>query len=535
MTTDDVVRNGGLVPLASRIGWTVGFRTVLAVATIGIAYGGPGPARATLPVAVAVTICYVVAGWLPLLTPRTGRRVALSFLAASLLLDGLYFGWAFDELGGFHSAITDLIVLHAMGITLLASFRTGLKVALWHSIVILCVIEAQVSGLLGPLGNGSSGNAVLHPYVLFLGALWSVVLMTATLAAANERELKRRRYDAEVLRDLALSLERQDQVPSAGELLTEFCIISLGAQRAMVAMRPRHHASAVLFPNLIVASAPGTAAVRVSRSVPAGPLQSSVLSQAVSLERPVLLRHIQAEGEEWLVPYLSTRKNVLVAPVPVDNAAEAWLLVEFGGSSRRKLERRHLTSLQQAASQVGLALSRAGYVARLRYAAECDGLTGLLNRGGFDTALADELALAHGSGSFALMVVDLDFFKKINDSFGHVAGDAVLVRVAAVLRNATREGDVVARYGGEEFVVIMPGVPAAAAERVADGIRATVAASTAIPAITCSIGVAVYPEHGLTGQQVLIAADEALYEAKESGRNQVVVVGRKRVTAAGAA
>jgi diguanylate cyclase (GGDEF)-like protein len=160
-----------------------------------------------------------------------------------------------------------------------------------------------------------------------------------------------------------------------------------------------------------------------------------------------------------------------------------------------------------------------------------DGLTGLFNRRRLMEALADETRRSQRlKHTFAVMMVDVDHFKKYNDSFGHLAGDGVLSRVAALLREATREVDFVARYGGEEFLVMLPETGMPEALEIAERIRGLIAAEP-FPSrhMTVSIGVAEFPLHGPTPEQVIAAADEALYEAKREGRDKVRRAGLKLV------
>lgn len=160
-----------------------------------------------------------------------------------------------------------------------------------------------------------------------------------------------------------------------------------------------------------------------------------------------------------------------------------------------------------------------------------DGLTGLFNRRRLMEAVTDEARRSQRlKHTFALLMVDVDHFKKYNDSFGHLAGDGVLSRVAAILREATREVDHVARYGGEEFLVMLPETGMPEALEIAERIRARIA-DEVFPGrrMTVSIGVAEFPLHGDSPEQVIAAADEALYEAKREGRDKVRRAGLKLV------
>lgn len=159
----------------------------------------------------------------------------------------------------------------------------------------------------------------------------------------------------------------------------------------------------------------------------------------------------------------------------------------------------------------------------LSRAAGTDPLTGLANRRAFDAAL-DRL-LAGGAGGGCVAVLDLDFFKRVNDRYGHHAGDRVLVAFADIARGAVREGDLVARLGGEEFGLLLPGADPDRARRICERVRSVVA-ETGVPVgetvvrVTASIGLAV-PVAGATRAEVLRAADEALYQAKADGRDRL--------------
>ncbi|MEO8088763.1 MAG: diguanylate cyclase [Gemmatimonadales bacterium] len=159
-----------------------------------------------------------------------------------------------------------------------------------------------------------------------------------------------------------------------------------------------------------------------------------------------------------------------------------------------------------------------------------DSLTGLSNRRILTQRLADELLRAQrGSHSFTMLMLDVDHFKKYNDTHGHPAGDEVLKKVAHILRSCTRAGDCTARYGGEEFAVLLSGKGGDTALALAERIRERVAAEEFVGGkITISGGIAEFPQHGHTAEAVISSADEALYEAKREGRNRVVCARRKQ-------
>jgi diguanylate cyclase (GGDEF)-like protein len=157
-----------------------------------------------------------------------------------------------------------------------------------------------------------------------------------------------------------------------------------------------------------------------------------------------------------------------------------------------------------------------------------DGLTRLANRRRLDGELAREI-LSHErhKRNFAVLMLDVDKFKVLNDTHGHPSGDAVLRQLAKILGDCTRRGDTVARFGGEEFMLILPETPAAGALHLAENIRATVEETVFTieggkeVRATVSIGLARFPDHGKSAEALIAAADGALYRSKQSGRNRI--------------
>ena len=179
-----------------------------------------------------------------------------------------------------------------------------------------------------------------------------------------------------------------------------------------------------------------------------------------------------------------------------------------------------------------------GLVAAQRRAAVTDGLTGLNTRRYFTEALAVECRRAARSGGpLGLLIIDVDHFKRINDTYGHPAGDRVLKEVSRRLRSAARAGSVVARYGGEEFVVLAPQADGDALHAFAERIRLAIAdlpidaGDQALLSVTASVGAASVPGGSADPESLLHAADEALYAAKAGGRNRSVSAGPDRVAA----
>lgn len=159
-----------------------------------------------------------------------------------------------------------------------------------------------------------------------------------------------------------------------------------------------------------------------------------------------------------------------------------------------------------------------------------DALTGLYNRRHLMGTLANEVQRSRRlRRTFSVLLADVDHFKQYNDTHGHLAGDAALVKIAEILRKTTRGVDSVARYGGEEFLVMLLEAPLATAAIVAERIRDRVAREEFEGGkITMSIGVAEYPSHGDTPEELIASADAAMYQAKGEGRDRVVTPGGNR-------
>ncbi len=231
------------------------------------------------------------------------------------------------------------------------------------------------------------------------------------------------------------------------------------------------------------------------------------------------------------------------AAIVVPGVVIALLLVTL--ALRQALDLAHPQEMQRntAANQglmyvylSGVALFNFGFmvmltqrlVVKLRRASRRDSLTGLLNRGAIDDELHRLWELHRRGGEpFALLLLDIDHFKRVNDTYGHAAGDRVLAQVAGLLARHARQIDMVGRYGGEEFLIAIPHADAAGAAQAAERLRQvieqqTVQARGVDLRVTASIGVAVVQPSDAGIDVALARADRALYRAKDEGRNRVV-------------
>lgn len=216
----------------------------------------------------------------------------------------------------------------------------------------------------------------------------------------------------------------------------------------------------------------------------------------------------------------------LVAPVTV-NGKVMGALVVVGSAVRIKEE---VAFASMIADLLGSAFQHATTIESVEQSASIDSLTKLYTRGHFSQRFETEIRRAKNyAHPLSILLLDIDHFKSINDTYGHPAGDLILIKLGEILRRSVRSSDIVARFGGEEFVVMMTSAGKEQALSFGENLRKTIeAASFKIPGgdsphrITISGGVATYPKDGDTTADLLRVADTALYEAKHTGRNRIV-------------
>ena len=238
-----------------------------------------------------------------------------------------------------------------------------------------------------------------------------------------------------------------------------------------------------------------------------------VVYLTANADHATLTRALETEPAGYLAKPYSPRSLHTTIQVALRRHAAERALVAANAEERRRFEMR---------SSELLALTE-----RLKAEAYLDSLTQLYNRRFLDELLGEQLKIAEREGhALGIIMLDLDHFKKLNDAQGHVAGDKVLRAVGEFLSSHMRESDVACRYGGEEFAVIVPGASLVDtltfAERLRAGLQALRVELPKTVALTASLGVSAFPEHGMEPELLLSAADGALYRAKLTGRNRVI-------------
>lgn len=252
-----------------------------------------------------------------------------------------------------------------------------------------------------------------------------------------------------------------------------------------------------------------------------------LVSQAVRHGRifpeRAVLRMEKVFGEDTLVRGVSSLKVV-----PLRMGTEVLGTLTFGCEREGALDEADVSTLELLASQVAQSLQRATYYARTEALAETDGLTGLANRRIFEDRLQREVNLAKRyRRAVSVIVADIDHFKTVNDTYGHLTGDEILRKVAQILKAGARDTDLVARYGGEEFTLILSDTDMAGGKVTAERIRMEVEKtvfSTSLGPLRCtlSLGIASHPQ--VEAEDLLEQADQALYHSKRMGRNRATTV-----------
>ena len=223
--------------------------------------------------------------------------------------------------------------------------------------------------------------------------------------------------------------------------------------------------------------------------------------------------------------------------IPLISFGQTLGVLTLHSSQPNAFRESELQPLESVADICANSIQNANYVERVKQLAYLDGLTGIFNRRFFELRIMEEVERARRYGTgMAVIMADIDQFKRLNDEFGHLLGDEVLRQVSSLFHQQLRRIDVVCRYGGEEFALLLTQTNADQAIAIAEKLRRLVEAYQfpGVPrTVTISAGVAAFPAHGTSRDEMIRAADNGLYAAKQAGRNRVCLAGATRSTASG--
>jgi diguanylate cyclase (GGDEF)-like protein len=346
----------------------------------------------------------------------------------------------------------------------------------------------------------------------------------ASIALANARLYsleQRRRAQLEAINAIA---RQTTAVLEIGKLLKQVCALVLESFGA-------DHASVLLLEDdrLVLRAHQGklTPLFKIGDELPA---TEGLLVRAIDSRKPVVEKDVsQVSGHAR-----GFRETVSAVCLPLVSFGQVLGVLVLESASSDAFAPADVNALESVSDICATAIQNARYFDRVRQLAYLDGVTGIFNRRYFEMRITEEIARSvRHSLTFSVIMVDIDYFKELNDEFGHLLGDEVLRQVSGILTQQLRKSDVPSRYGGEEFAIIALETDLESALTVADKLRRVVESwhfpGVARP-VTISAGVAEFPAQGGTRDDLVKSADEALYAAKQTGRNRVVTAQMLRRT-----
>ncbi|MFN7134101.1 MAG: diguanylate cyclase, partial [Myxococcales bacterium] len=340
---------------------------------------------------------------------------------------------------------------------------------------------------------------------------------------ALKAELERRIRDLTLLFDVTRSLNSTLELDEILKLVTEMVANRLGFQQFSMMLLDGKTGELVVKTSSGFADPEAVGRFRL----PVGQGASGI---AAETREPMYVRDVQNDARYVRGPYDPDGEASLLA-VPMVCKEKVVGVLNFARAGKDAFSENDILLMQLVGNQAAMAIVNARLFQETVELTLTDALTAVFNRRHLFARLEMEITRAlRFSAPVALIMIDIDHFKHLNDTAGHPAGDKVLKGVADLLKKTVRKVDTVARYGGEEFAVILPMVPSNECFEVAEKLRKVVERtpfdhgdSQPGGRITISIGVAVFPEHGHTLEQLLDAADSALYASKRGGRNRVTL------------
>ncbi len=349
-------------------------------------------------------------------------------------------------------------------------------------------------------------------------------LPTVVLKAIEKYGLKRHVQEASLraqgLYEISLSVAQERRVGGLGKILVE------GARRLIKTE------GALLF---LVNSDPSEVGLVASsgievdiRHMPGPTTPAGLLGLALIQQRPVVVEQPQQHPLWKETPVYRPEVRQLLSVPLFQKGQVSGALAVMNKEADEAFSQEDINTLSTLAVHAAVAIDNARFFEEKEKQAVSDSLTGLWNHRELQKRLSDEVERASRYGkAFSLLMIDIDHFKAVNDTHGHLVGDAILKAIVGVIRNNIRKPDMPARYGGEEFAVILPETNGENAKIIAERIRAEIdknplAAPTGYPIhLSVSVGIASFPLDAGTREDLIRSADQALYFAKEAGRNSV--------------
>ena len=337
----------------------------------------------------------------------------------------------------------------------------------------------------------------------------------ASIALQNARLYSLERQRARQLEAINTIAQQSTAVMDLEELLVRVCsVIQKAFQVSHVSLLLREES------DLVMRAHQGTLTPCIP---PSGrfPAAQEPWSRVISTSGTIIEKDLSATPEHLRL----FRESNSRMSIPLISFGHTLGVLTLHSAQRNAFRESELQSLESVADICANSIQNAHYVERVKQLAYLDGLTGIFNRRFFELRIVEEIERARRYGTgMAVIMADIDQFKRLNDEFGHLLGDEVLRQVSSLFHQQLRKIDVVCRYGGEEFAILLTQITTTQAVTIAEKLRRLVEGFQfpGVPrTITISAGVASFPIHGKTRDEMIRAADVGLYAAKQAGRNRV--------------
>jgi diguanylate cyclase (GGDEF)-like protein len=349
----------------------------------------------------------------------------------------------------------------------------------------------------------------------------------ASIALQNAHLYSLERQRARQLEAINTIAQQSTAVMDLEDLLARVCsVIQQAFQVSHVSLLLREEG------DLVLRAHQGT----LTPCIPSGgrfPANQEPWSRVLATSGTVIEKDLSATPE----PVRLFRESLSRMSIPLISFGQTLGVLTLYSSQTNAFRESELQSLESVADICANSIQNAHYVDRVKQLAYLDGLTGIFNRRFFELRIMEEIERARRYGTgMAVIMADIDQFKRLNDEFGHLLGDEVLRQVSSLFHQQLRKIDVVCRYGGEEFAILLTQTNAAQAIAIAEKLRRSVESYQfpGVPrTVTISAGVAAYPAHGQSRDEMIRAADTGLYAAKQAGRNRACLTTLSKVAVGG--
>lgn len=504
-----------------------------------------------------LTVVYLAINLLQHIVLRLAPKFKRTVLDVGLFVDILWISAIVYSTGGTNSAFISLYYLELIAITLVISYRTGLKIAFLESIFFLAIFYHQHIGfiqsakeatqpisLFGYRVQVTGIKALLETRTLMnVAILWLITGFTTFFSSVNEGELKKSNQQLDTLHMIGIAMERSLVLKDVLNVILGSVTGTLDFDKAVLFLVNRDQTYLEGITGMGI-SKQARELVREIRL----PIRdnSNIISQTATEKAPKKSSHFDSEflGSR-LLQVMGDQKNFVCIPLLTHEKVSGVLTVEksdYKFYQRKDIKRQDINTLLTLGNQAALAIENAVLHEQTRNRAATDALTGLYNHRYFQERLDQEVrkilrykGLSPSKNPISFIMLDVDYFKHYNDRNGHPAGDALLKEMGKILKSCIRDLDTVARYGGEEFAVILPQADAEKSLAIAERIREEVAhckfhfqENQPGGNLTVSLGVATFPSSADSiekaselKEKLVCKADEALYHSKSSGRNKV--------------